>query len=122
MRYKTRLLPYSTDAWITIRHSLYLLYAWTQLSVLRTMIVHVPKVSHNTFRIHHTSYIHRIPPHSTSQKIREHKYVSYDAQLCPVIAKGQRAPNAQLTHQIVDRHHEELKSSSPDSQTLKNPV
>jgi len=32
--------------------------------------------------------------------------------------KGQRAPNAQLTHQIVDRHHEELKSSSPDSQTL----
>jgi hypothetical protein len=58
----------------------------------------------------------------TSQKIREPKYVSYDAQLCPVIAKGQRAPNAQLTHQIVDRHHEELKSSSPDSQTLKNPV
>ena len=57
-----------------------------------------------------------------SLKIREPKYVSYDAQLCPVIAKGQRAPNAQLTHQIVDRHHEELKSSSPDSQTLKNPV
>jgi hypothetical protein len=25
------------------------------------------------------------------------KYVGYDAQLCPVIAKGQRAPNAQLT-------------------------
>ncbi len=36
------------------------------------------------------------------------KYVSYDAQLCPVIAKGLRAPNAQLTHQIVNRHHEEL--------------
>ena len=57
-----------------------------------------------------------------SKTIREPKYVSYDAQLCPVIAKGQRAPNAQSTHQIVDRHHEELKSSSPDSQTLKNPV
>ena len=51
----------------------------------------------------------------------EHKYVSYDAQLCPVIVKGQRAPNAPLTHQIVDRHHEELKFSGPDSQTLKNP-
>jgi hypothetical protein len=49
-------------------------------------------------------------------------YASYDAQLCPVIAKGQRAPNAQLTHQIVNRHHEELKSSGPDSQTHKNPV
>jgi len=60
----------------------------------------------------------------TSQKIREHKikYVSYDAQLCPDIAKGQRAPNAQLTHQIVNRHHEDLKSSGPDSQTYKNPV
>jgi len=46
----------------------------------------------------------------------------YDAQLCPVIAKGQRAPNAQLTHQIVDRHHEDLKSSGPDSQTQRNPV
>jgi hypothetical protein len=40
---------------------------------------------------------------------------------CPV-AKGLRAPNAQqLTHQIVDRHHDELKSSGPNSQTLKNP-
>ena len=57
-----------------------------------------------------------------SKTIREPKYVSYDAQLCPVIAKGQRAPNAQLTHQIVNRPHEELKSSSPDSQTLKNLV
>ncbi len=55
------------------------------------------------------------------ETISEHKYVSYDAQLCPVIAKGQKAPNAQLTHQIVDRHHEELKSSGPNSQTLKNP-
>jgi hypothetical protein len=45
----------------------------------------------------------------------------YDAQLCPVIAKGQRAPNAHLTHQIFGRHHEELKSSGPDSQTFKNP-
>ena len=33
----------------------------------------------------------------TSQKISEHKYVTYNGQLCPVIAKGQRAPNAQLT-------------------------
>jgi hypothetical protein len=57
-----------------------------------------------------------------SKTIRGTKNVSYDAQLCPVIAKGQRAPNAQLTHQIVDRHHEDLKSSSPDSQTHKNPV
>ena len=57
-----------------------------------------------------------------SKTIREHKYVSYDAQLCPVIAKGQRAPNAQLTHQIVNLHHEDLKSSGPDSQTHKNPV
>ena len=46
----------------------------------------------------------------------------YGAQLCPVIAKGQRAPNAQVTCQIVNRHSEEIKSSSPDSQTLKNPV
>ncbi len=52
---------------------------------------------------------------------RGSKNVSYDTLLCPVIAKGQRVPNAQLTHQIVDRHHEELKSSGLDSQTLKNP-
>ena len=52
-----------------------------------------------------------------SKTIREPKYVScYDAQLCPVIAKGQRAPNAQLTHQIADRHHEAL---SPAVRTLK---
>jgi hypothetical protein len=31
----------------------------------------------------------------------------------------QRAPNAQSTLQIIDRHYEELKSSSSDSQTLK---
>ena len=47
--------------------------------------------------------------------------VTYNAQLCPIIAKGQRAPNALLTHQIFDRHHEDLKFSGPDSQTLKNP-
>jgi hypothetical protein len=45
--------------------------------------------------------------------IRGTKYVSSDAQFCPVIAKGQRAPNEQLTYQIIDRHHEELKSSGP---------
>ena len=49
-----------------------------------------------------------------------YQHVSYDAQLCPVIAKGQRAPNAQVTCQIVNRHYEELKSSCLDSQTLKN--
>ena len=56
-----------------------------------------------------------------SKTIRGTKYVSYDAQLCPLIDKGQRAPNAQVTCQIVNRHSEELKSSSPDSQTHKNP-
>ena len=43
------------------------------------------------------------------------------AQLCPIIAKSQRAPNAQLTCLIVNRHYEELKSCCADSQTLKNP-
>ena len=56
-----------------------------------------------------------------SKTISGNKNVSYDAQLCPIFAKGQRAPNAQLTNQIVNRHHDELKSSGPDSQTLKNP-
>ncbi len=44
----------------------------------------------------------------TSQKLWATKNVSYDAQLCPIIAKGQRAPNAQVTRKIVDRHYEEL--------------
>ena len=44
----------------------------------------------------------------TSQKLWAAKNVSYDAQLCPIIAKGQRAPNAQVTRKIVDRHYEEL--------------
>jgi hypothetical protein len=57
-----------------------------------------------------------------SKTIRGPKYVSYDEQLCPLIDKGQRAPNAQVTCQIVNRYNEELKSSSPDSQTLKNLV
>ncbi len=55
---------------------------------------------------------------ATSLKLLGNKNVSNDAQLCPIIAKGQRALNAQLTHQIVDRHYEELKFSGPDSQTL----
>ncbi len=55
----------------------------------------------------------------TSQKLCEHKNVSYEAYLCPIIVKVQRAPNAQATLQIVDRHYEELKSSRPDSQILK---
>ena len=62
--------------------------------------------------------------YGTSLKLCRNKNVSYDAQLCPIFAKGQRAPNAQLTHQIVDKHHEELKSSAAiglDSQSLMNP-
>jgi hypothetical protein len=59
------------------------------------------------------------PFRGTSQKICEHKNVSYEAHLCPIIVKVQRVPNAQATLQIVDRHYEELKSSCPDSQTLK---
>jgi hypothetical protein len=47
--------------------------------------------------------------------MRGNKNVSYDAQLFPVIAKGQRAPNAQLIHQIVDRHYEELNSLTTKS-------
>ena len=62
MRYKIRFLPYNTDAWITIRHFLYLLFICTTYF---SMIVHVPKVSHNTFRICtpyivHTTYHHNI--------------------------------------------------------------
>ncbi len=45
--------------------------------------------------------------------------VSYEAHLCPIIVKVQRAPNAQATLQIVDSHYEEYKSSRPDSQALK---
>jgi hypothetical protein len=53
-----------------------------------------------------------------SKTICEHKNVSYEAHLCPIIVEVQRAPNAQAALQIVDRHYEELKSSRPDSQTL----
>jgi hypothetical protein len=48
------------------------------------------------------------------------KYVSYDAQLCPIIVKSPSAPSAQATQLIANRHYEEVKSSYPDSQTLKN--
>jgi hypothetical protein len=55
-----------------------------------------------------------------SKTISEHKNVSYEAHLCPIIVKVQRAPNEQATLQIIDRHYEEeLKSNCPDSQTLK---
>ncbi len=57
--------------------------------------------------------------HYQSKTICEHKNVSYEAHLCPIIVKVEIAPNAQATLQIVDRHYEELKSSRPDSQTLK---
>jgi hypothetical protein len=58
--------------------------------------------------------------HFQSKTICEHKNVSYEAHLCPIIVKEvQRAPNTQATLQIVDRHYEELKSSCSDSQTPK---
>jgi hypothetical protein len=52
-----------------------------------------------------------------SKTICENKNVSYEAHLCPVIVKVQRAPNAQATLQIVDRHYEEFLS--PAALTLK---
>ncbi len=36
------------------------------------------------------------------------------------IVKPPSAPSAQEAHQIANRHYEEVKSSCPDSQTLKN--
>ena len=45
-----------------------------------------------------------------SKTICENKNVSYEAHLCPIIVKAQRAPNAQSTLQIVDRHYEKLNS------------
>ena len=55
-----------------------------------------------------------------SKTICEHKNVSYDAQLRPIIVKSPSAPSAQATHQIANRHYEEVKSSCPDSQTLNS--
>ncbi len=55
----------------------------------------------------------------TSRKPCEHKNVSYEAILCPIIVMAQRAPNARSTLQIVNRHYEDLKSGRPDSQILK---
>jgi hypothetical protein len=42
--------------------------------------------------------------------IRGNKNVSVHTQLCPIIVKAQRAPNAQSTLQIVDRHYEEQRA------------
>ena len=56
-----------------------------------------------------------------SKTISKYKNVSYEGQLCPLILKSQRVPNAPATQQIVSKHCEELKSSCPDSETLKNP-
>ena len=53
---------------------------------------------------------------------REYKNVTYDSQLCPINVKSNIAPNAKATHQIDHRHYEQLKSSSPDSQALGNPI
>ncbi len=55
-----------------------------------------------------------------SKTIKGPKNVSYDAQLRPIILKSPNAPSAQATHQTANRHYEEVKSSCPDSQTLKN--
>jgi hypothetical protein len=57
---------------------------------------------------------------NTSQKLCGPKNVSYDKQLRPIIVKSPSAPSAQATHPIANRHYEEVKSSCPDSQTLKN--
>jgi hypothetical protein len=73
-------------------------------------------MSHSTFL--GGGDIHRGLP--VKNNMRENKNVSYEAHLCPIIVKAQRAPNAQATLQIVDRHYEELKSSRPDSQTLNS--
>jgi hypothetical protein len=48
------------------------------------------------------------------------KNVSYDTQLCLIIVKSPSAPSAEATHQIANRHYDKVKSSCPDSQTLKN--
>ena len=55
-----------------------------------------------------------------SKNISGPKNVSYDAQLHPIIVKSPGAHSAEVTHQIANRHYEEVKSSCPDSQTLKN--
>jgi hypothetical protein len=52
-----------------------------------------------------------------SKTICENKNVSYEAHVCPIIVKAQRAPNAQATLQIVNRHYEEFLS--PAALTLK---
>jgi hypothetical protein len=57
-----------------------------------------------------------------SKTISGPKNVSYDAQLRPIIVKSPSAPSAEATHQIINRQYEEVKSSCPDSQTLKTYV
>jgi hypothetical protein len=59
-------------------------------------------------------------PHYQSKAISGPKHVSYDTQLRPIIVKSPSAPSAEATHQIANRHYEEVKSSCPDSQTLRN--
>jgi hypothetical protein len=50
---------------------------------------------------------------STSQKLCGPKNVSYDAQLCPIIVKSPSAPSAEATHQIANRHYEEVNLEEP---------
>ena len=46
-------MSWGSDFWQTTLNisTFSLIIVWTQLTVLRTMIVYVPKVSHNTFEI-----------------------------------------------------------------------
>jgi hypothetical protein len=41
------------------------------------------------------------------------KNVSYDAQVCPIIVKSQGAPSAEATHQIANRHYEDVNLEEP---------
>ncbi len=54
-------------------------------------------------------------PRYQSKTMRAQK-ICQITQLCPNIAKGQRAPNAQLTHQIVI---DTMRTLSPAARTLK---
>jgi hypothetical protein len=64
------------------------------------------------------SYYTSLPTGRYQSKTKcENKNVSYEAHLCTIIVKAQRAPNAQATLQIVNRHYEEFLS--PAALTLK---
>ncbi len=52
---------------------------------------------------------HRFHVIYQSKTITEHKHVTYDGQLRPIIVKSNLVPNAQVRQQIIHRHYEELK-------------